>query len=220
MKSESETASASSESRTLASSESRTIASSESRTIASSESRTSTFLAALAAFSIDDTATAHYSFSRRLAHEHRWSHGFAERAIVEYKRFLALTSLAGHLVCPSEQVDQVWHLHLTYTRSYWERLCPQVLGRPLHHTPTAGGPAEHDKHVAMYERTLASYRRLFGEAPPADLWPPSSQRFGKDVHAARVSTADNLILSKATLFHSAILSAAILAAALASWLTA
>lgn len=179
-------------------------------------------LAALEAFRIDDAAAPAYSFAARLCHENLWTRPFAERAVVEYKRFLALTQLAGHPVCPSEQVDQVWHQHLVFTRSYWDRLCRDVLGRPLHHAPTAGGPAEHSKHVAMYEQTLASYRRLFGE-PPADLWPPAAQRFGKDVHAARVSTVDNLILDKARLREWArrglTVAAACLAAGLASWLT-
>lgn len=176
-------------------------------------------LAALAAFRIDDAEAPHYSFAARLCHEHRWSLGFSERAIVEYKRFLALTSLAGHPVCPSEQVDQVWHQHLVYTRSYWDRLCRDVLRRPLHHAPTAGGPAEHQKHVAMYEQTLASYRRLFGE-PPVELWPPSAQRFGKDVHAARINTVDHFILDKAALRRAVLVALPILAAALLSWLTA
>lgn len=176
-------------------------------------------LAALAAFRIDDAEAPRYSFAARLCHEHRWSLGFAERAIVEYKRFLALTALAGHPVCPSEQVDQVWHQHLVYTRSYWDRLCREVLRRPLHHAPTAGGPAEHQKHMAMYEQTLASYRRLFGE-PPAELWPPPAQRFGKDVHAARINTVDHLILDKAALRRAALVALPILAAALIALLTA
>jgi hypothetical protein len=39
--------------------------------------------------------------------------------------------ISTHIVTPSEQVDQVWHLHLTYTRSYWDEFCPNVLGQPF-----------------------------------------------------------------------------------------
>ena len=80
----------------------------------------------------------------------------------------------GRHVCPSEDVDQAWHLHLTYTRSYWKRFCGDVLGRPLHHDPTRGGPAEARKHLAMYDRTLAAYREAFGHEPPPDIWSPAA----------------------------------------------
>ncbi len=103
---------------------------------------------------------------------------------------------SGHAVCPSEQVDHVWHLHLTYTRSYWERFCKEVLGRPLHHDPTRGGPAENDKHYRMYEATLASYRNSFASEPPVDLWPPAVIRFGEDVQHRQINTRQNCFVPK------------------------
>jgi hypothetical protein len=69
-------------------------------------------------------------------------------------------------------------MHLTYTQSYWGRFCPDVLGKPLHHNPTKGGSAEGEKFRDWYEKTLASYRRLFGHAPPGDIWPDPRRRFG------------------------------------------
>lgn len=134
-------------------------------------------LTALAAFRIDDIESPAWPFAQRLAHEQAWSTRYAHRVIVEYKRFLALTALAGHVVCPSQQVDEAWHLHLLYTRSYWKRLCKEVLGRELHHSPSQGGAVEDDKHRRMYEQTLESYRRIFGEAPPPEIWPSPAQRF-------------------------------------------
>jgi len=117
-------------------------------------------------------------FSRRLARERGWSPGYARRVIDEYKRFAFLAVAAGHAVTPSEAVDEVWHLHLTYTRSYWEHFCPLALGQPLHHEPTRGGRAEAVKFHNLYEETLSSYRRCFGEEPPADIWPAVEDRFG------------------------------------------
>ncbi|MEN3942638.1 TIGR04222 domain-containing membrane protein [Prosthecobacter sp. SYSU 5D2] len=116
-------------------------------------------------------------FATRLARENGWSHAFAARVIIEYRRFLLLTQRAGHPVTPSEEVDQAWHLHMVYTRSYWETLCRDILGRPLHHEPTAGGPDEGAKFHRQYERTLESYARLFGQSAPADIWPPAEKRF-------------------------------------------
>lgn len=93
-------------------------------------------------------------------------------------------------VTPSEVVDQVWHLHLVYTRSYWQGLCGRVLGQELHHGPTQGGTAEQAKFVDWYARTLESYRRIFGEEPPSEIWPEAAARFahagaGRWVDASR-----------------------------------
>ncbi|HEX6987166.1 MAG TPA: TIGR04222 domain-containing membrane protein [Planctomycetaceae bacterium] len=122
------------------------------------------------AFRIDE-GTPSLSFARRLARENGWTVAHAERVIREYKRFAYLAVAAGHPVTPSEAVDQAWHLHLTYTRSYWTRFCRETLGRELHHEPTRGGPDEAAKHRRQYAETLASYQRHFGEPPPRDLWP-------------------------------------------------
>ena len=112
--------------------------------------------AALSAYRIgpDDAALP---FAARLARENGWTTAHAERVIEEYHRFCFLAVTAAHPVTPSDAVDQAWHLHLTYTRDYWERFCPDVLGRPLHHGPTAGGAAEGHRFFAQYADTLASY---------------------------------------------------------------
>lgn len=123
----------------------------------------------LESFQLDDN-NAVFDFSARLSKENGWSREFTTRAIQEYKRFLLLAMHAGHPVTPSEAVDQVWHLHLVYTRSYWQVLCGEILGRPLHHEPTKGGAMEGGKFREQYQCTLKSYRRLFGEEPPADVW--------------------------------------------------
>lgn len=121
--------------------------------------------------------TAGLSFESRLARENGWSTGQAIRVISEYKKFLYLAAVSDRMLTPSEAVDQAWHLHLTYTRSYWDNLCAAVLGKPLHHQPTEGGKAEGKKFAAAYEATRDAYRREFGAAPPADVWPPAHIRF-------------------------------------------
>lgn len=140
----------------------------------------------LLAFEFDDPQAV-LPFSRRLARDNGWTHAGALRAIDEYRRFVFLAVAAGHPVTPSDQVDQVWHLHLAYTRSYWEAFCPQVLGCMLHHGPTRGGAGEAAKYDDAYRRTLASYERCFGAPPPADLWPPPAVRFGRDLAFVRVN---------------------------------
>ena len=82
------------------------------------------------------------TFSARLARENAWSADYTAAVISEYRRFCFLAVHAGHPVTPSDQVDQAWHLHLTYTHDYWARFCPDVLGTSLHHGPTRGGHQE------------------------------------------------------------------------------
>jgi len=112
-------------------------------------------------------------FVVKLSREQGWSMAKSERVIGEYRRFLFLALEAGHPVSPSRAVDLAWHQHLLDTRRYWEEFCPRVLGRPLHHTPSRGGEEERQRMGEWYRRTLASYRALFGERPPSDLWPPA-----------------------------------------------
>ena len=149
---------------------------------------------ALSCYSVGP-ADAKLSFAQRLARENGWSLPHAERVIEEYRRFCFLAVTAGHEVTPSDAVDQVWHLHLTYSRDYWERICPEILGCSLHHGPTAGGHAERGRYFAQYAATLKSYEAVFGSAP-ADLWPDAHRRLVEDPRAWRVNPRDHIIVSK------------------------
>jgi hypothetical protein len=119
------------------------------------------------------------------------------------------------MVTPSDAVDQAWHLHLTYSRDYWERFCPEVLGRPLHHEPTAGGPDQKQLHFEQYARTLRSYELAFGQASPADIWPTAVRSLVEDSKARRVHPRDGFILSRR---RAAIILLILCAAFLAFWL--
>lgn len=147
------------------------------------------------AFSFDAGPTT-YPFWTRLASENGWSTSFTARVITEYRRFVCLAVVAGHQVSPSDQVDQVWHLHLLYTESYWNRLCRDVLGVPLHHHPTTGGTSERAKFDEWYRKTLESYRRVFLEDPPADIWPDPDSRTGGHDRYQRVDIGRSWIIRK------------------------
>ncbi|MCT0206554.1 TIGR04222 domain-containing membrane protein [Synechococcus sp. CS-1332] len=124
-------------------------------------------------------------FVRHLMRQQGWSREHCLRAIEEYKKFVFLASVAGHQAVPSDAVDQVWHLHLLYSESYWEDFCPNVLGRRLQHCPAQGGWQERERFHHLYRATIDSYRQSFGE-PPLDLWPPADIRFGRDVQMQRL----------------------------------
>jgi hypothetical protein len=155
------------------------------------------------------------TFAARLARENRWNADFAERVVGEYKRFCFLAVTAGHEVTPSDAVDQAWHLHLTYSRDYWQRFCPEVLGTPLHHGPTAGGPAERDRYFEQYAQTLKSYQAVF-DTPPEDIWPAAARRFGRDPRGIRVHPGDVIFVREPKTIVAVVVLAAVLLAA--GWL--
>lgn len=128
------------------------------------------------------------TFLQGLAYDNGWSVGHAARVIAEYRRFLFLAAVVDHPVSPSDPVDQAWHRHLLDTRAYWEEFCPQVLGRPLHHSPSRGGAEERQRLLHDYRQTLESYAAIYGEPPPADLWPPPEKRFGRPCPSLGVET--------------------------------
>jgi len=115
-------------------------------------------------------------FESRLADEQGWTLGRAVVVADEYRRFLVLTQLSAEPVCPSDEVDQAWHLHITRTADY-ARFCAALPGGFLHHVPARAGADERERHRAMYAATLALYRRVFDRVPPPSAWPPVTQRF-------------------------------------------
>ncbi|ASC70583.1 hypothetical protein XM38_015230 [Halomicronema hongdechloris C2206] len=119
-------------------------------------------------FELDDPS-ASFPFSAKLAWEYQWSEIYTYRAIQEYKKFMFLATISDIDLSPSTVVDRVWHLHLLYTRSYWDEFCGKVLNKPLHHFPGSGGVDEGLKYYHQYCRTVDMYFNYFG-APPNDIW--------------------------------------------------
>ncbi|KQT61495.1 hypothetical protein ASG52_00975 [Methylobacterium sp. Leaf456] len=131
-------------------------------------------------------------FTARLARDRGWDPAFARRAVEEYRRFCFLAATADTPTTPSEEVDAVWHQHLTYSRDYWEVWCGTVLRMPLHHDPTAGGPAEAARYRAHYADTLARYEAVFGPPDPV-FWPGFQGRF-RDRPRYRTVDADRVFV--------------------------
>jgi hypothetical protein len=117
------------------------------------------------------------AFVQRLMREMKRPEAFVLLAIAEYRRFLFLKQTVPHPVVPSRRVDQVWHLHLLYTRSYWDDLCTVVLQAPLHHHPGTSAGTPDDYFWQGYEETLKSYGHVFGQVPPVEFWPQAKVQF-------------------------------------------
>jgi hypothetical protein len=163
--------------------------------------------------------TAEFSFTQRLARENGWSERFAAKVVLEYRKFifLAATAQNGRHVTPSDAVDQAWHLHLAYTRDYWDVMCGQILGLHLHHGPTAGGVAERARYHDQYEATKERYNDVFGEMPPEDIWPTSEIRFAGDWQ--RIDKAAHFILPRARVLIAAVVPATTVLAACSASVT-
>ncbi|WP_447970800.1 glycine-rich domain-containing protein [Nitrospira sp. M1] len=140
------------------------------------DEKTQTLWERLTRYQLDPQNVA-LPFSKRLAQENGWSEHYTQRVTEEYKRFLLLAVVVNHPICPSTHIDTAWHLHLTYTRSYWNDLCEQVLKQPLHHEPTRGENKEYNKYSTWYGSTVSAYVKTFGEKPPTDIWPDPSSQF-------------------------------------------
>lgn len=153
----------------------------------------------LSTFAIDGPDThqtrPELTFAARLARENGWDAAYTLRVLEEYRKFLFLCCVSDTGVTPSDPVDQAWHLHLAYTRSYWIDLCRNTLGRDLHHNPTKGGAAEGQKFDGMYTDSQTLYERYFGEKPPANIWPPNAKRFS-DIDFQRVNRRTHWVISK------------------------
>ncbi|HEV8391308.1 MAG TPA: hypothetical protein VGQ35_15765 [Dongiaceae bacterium] len=159
-------------------------------------------------FEMDGAGDA-FQFSQRLSRENGWTRDYALGAIEEYKKFIYLICVSDGSLTPSEAVDQVWHLHLVYTRSYWTRFCNEVLGRPLHHEPTKGGQAQARLFHDQYAATCVRYEEEFGCAPPATFWPPLAERFAAAPRLQWVDRRRHWLVAKPTGFGSGLRWAAV-----------
>ena len=142
-----------------------------------------------------DEADAAFKFSDRLARENGWTHDHALRVIDEYKKFIFLCCISPTAVTPSDPVDQAWHLHLTFTKSYWTDLCQNTLQQELHHNPTKGGAEEAAKFDECYTLTRDLYISTFESEPPAGIWQNNETRFS-DIDFVRVNRRLSWIIRK------------------------
>ncbi|HYX36583.1 MAG TPA: hypothetical protein VE954_26030 [Oligoflexus sp.] len=134
-------------------------------------------------------------FLKRLCREQRWTTAYGSQVIEEYKRFVFLSCVTSSSLTPSIDIDETWHLHLTYTEDYWLTFCPQVLERPLHHRPTTGSAADGQKFREQYAQTLQIYFAWFGP-PDRVIWPSSKQRFDRPARMQRINRDQFWIVRK------------------------
>jgi uncharacterized protein (TIGR04222 family) len=141
-----------------------------------------------------DEPGAAITFSTKLSSQQNWSPSFTKRAIEEYRRFIFLCCISPTGASPSKTVDEVWHLHLTYTHSYWIKLCREIAGKDIHHMPSKGGDDENHKHEDWYNETLLSYKNVFAREAPADIWPLPVTAPGSSINEPHITIRKEIIV--------------------------
>ncbi|MCB4799944.1 glycine-rich domain-containing protein [Neotamlana laminarinivorans] len=145
-------------------------------------------------FKLDDENAA-FNFTHRLARDNNWTLSFAQNVILEYKKFIYLCAASNAQITPSDAVDQAWHLHLTYTKSYWKDFCLKTIGKEIHHNPTKGGNQEKDKFSNCYNLTFDVYKTEFGMSPPEKIWLNTKKRF-LNVNYKRINLDNYWLIKK------------------------
>jgi hypothetical protein len=98
--------------------------------------------------------------------ERLWDAQRVERALHEYKQFLAL--MAWHpeaALVPSDDIDEVWHTHVLNTARY-QADCQAIFGHFQHHLPSSGESEEVlEEHQKGRQETMQLFEEAFGAVP-------------------------------------------------------
>jgi hypothetical protein len=99
--------------------------------------------------------------SMKLSKKIGWTQVSAERACFLYKRFLFLQKKYGekYILSPSEDIDEVWHMHILDTKKYQED-CEFIFGKILHHVPTYGNK---ESNFKAFELTQDLYHKEYND---------------------------------------------------------
>jgi hypothetical protein len=117
-----------------------------------------------------------------------WTKAKCQLAILEYKRFLKLTSkYRSKSIIPTQLVDEVWHTHILDTRKY-ARDCDHVFGFLLHHNPYLGINGDELFWSSAFDQTKALYEKEFGPMKMPSLSPAGCD--AADIAPAGCDAAD------------------------------
>ena len=114
-----------------------------------------------------NAAASMQPFLQLIAQQTGWPLATINTVMEEYRKFLFLAMRAGHPVAPPSMIEQMWTLHMHNAQNYWEALGRMVTERPV---APGFGPMTATTLAEQYQQTLASYQRIFGAAPPMDIW--------------------------------------------------
>lgn len=142
------------------------------------------------AFDLDE-GHGDYPFSLRLADENDWTLSFTGDAILEYKKFMYLAAVSDEMVSPSPIVDEVWHGHLVFSRSY-AGFC-RILGKRIEHYPSTQRKTEAGKFDSARRHTLELYEKHFGQLN-LQVWSYPDMHASLGLEKSRYSIRYSIIL--------------------------
>lgn len=132
-----------------------------------------------------------YGFTTRLATEQSWTIAFTEAAILEYKKFMYLVAVGQKMLSPSVIVDEVWHLHLLFSKSY--KKFTALLGKEIEHTPSLHNERESSIYAQAFAETKTAYQAEFGEMPTL-FWARKDMISALDLPQSRYSLPTFVLL--------------------------
>jgi len=98
--------------------------------------------------------------------------------IDEYKKYLYLSLVTKTEQTPSEEVDQVWHYHISYLQDY-QVFSSQKMGSDFfHHNPSDGTTEDDVKYRGVYDNTKSALQNFFGSVNRY-AWPSTQIRFSQ-----------------------------------------
>jgi hypothetical protein len=101
----------------------------------------------------------------KLVHQYNWQHKHAIIISQMYRNFLLLNAKYGekYQLSPSEEMDEIWHLHILDTQKY-RRDCDAIFGKYLDHNPMSFKgdiKANFAETAKSFNKMLELYRKEF-----------------------------------------------------------
>jgi hypothetical protein len=118
------------------------------------------------------------NFLQNYCNDHLLSFANAENFINEYKKFLYLAYVTNQVQCPSEEVDSVWHYHLTHVNAYLEFSSLKMERKMFAHNPNNGSEEDKSLYPNVYNQTLQNLQFYFGNVD-TKAWPDRSTRLNE-----------------------------------------
>ena len=110
------------------------------------------------------------SFILKIAQNLKIKKSLAKEYYAEYLRFIYLAAISETPITPSKAIDKIWHLHLQYTRSYWDDLCDGIIGKRIHHDPGSLVDNENEYFKIQFRQTISQYHLYFTSFLRHDAW--------------------------------------------------
>lgn len=110
--------------------------------------------------------------------DHLLSLNKANEFVDEYKKFLFVSVVGNISLCPSEQVDLVWHFHQSYVNDYRSFSKMVMNNNVFGHNPSDGTEEDSKKYHDLYNLTLNYIYSSFGSINN-NCWPITEVRFNQ-----------------------------------------